>query len=121
MDLLRDVRFALRLMARNKTFAVAALTIVALGVGATTAVFSVVRAVLLQPLPYRAPDRLVLFRAEGPGVVRQAMVTGDELAAIDPLTFAAVAALLAAIALVASALPAIRASRVDPMLALRSE
>src|SRR5712671_6239241 len=82
MNLLRDIRFAVRLLARNKTFAFAALVVVALGIGATTAVFSVVRAVLLQPLPYREPDRLVLFRADGPGVVRQALVTGDELAAI---------------------------------------
>src|SRR4051794_4154978 len=58
MNLLRDVRFAVRLLARNKTFALAALIVVALGIGATTSVFSVVRAVLLQPLPYREPDRL---------------------------------------------------------------
>jgi putative ABC transport system permease protein len=82
MALLRDLRYAFRGLTRNPTFAVAALTVVALGIGATTAVFSVVRAVLLRPLPYREPGRLVLFRADGPGVVRQALVTGRELAAI---------------------------------------
>jgi putative ABC transport system permease protein len=82
MNLLRDLRFGLRILTRHPTFGAAAILVVALGIGATTAVFTVVRAVLLQPLPYREPDRLVLFRANGPGVVRQALVTGDELAAI---------------------------------------
>lgn len=82
MSLLRDLRYGLRVLLKNPVFGVAALTVVALGIGATTAVFSVVRAVLLQPLPYRDPDRLVLVRADGPGVVRQALVTGQELAAI---------------------------------------
>src|SRR5436309_607191 len=80
--LFRDLRYGARILLRNRSFATAALAVVALGIGATTAVFSVVRAVLLQPLPYREPDRLVLFRADGPGVIRQALVTGHELAAI---------------------------------------
>jgi putative ABC transport system permease protein len=80
MKLLRDLRYAIRGLTRNPTFAAAALTVVALGIGSSTAVFSVVRAVLLQPLPYRDPERLVLFRADGPGIVRQALVTGEELA-----------------------------------------
>src|SRR6266851_8052597 len=82
MNLLRDLRYAFRGLTRNPTFAAAALTVVALSTGASTAVFSVVRAVVLQPLPYREPERLVLFRANGPGVARQALVTGEELAAI---------------------------------------
>jgi putative ABC transport system permease protein len=81
MNLLRDLRYAFRGLTRNPTFAAAALTVVALGIGATTAVFSVVRAVLLRPLPYRETERLVLFRADGPGLVRQALMTGPELAA----------------------------------------
>jgi putative ABC transport system permease protein len=80
MLVLRDLRHGARLLARHKSFSIAALAVIALGIGVTTAVFSVVRAVLLRPLPYRAPDRLVLFRADGPGVSRQALVTGFELA-----------------------------------------
>src|SRR5215475_11580666 len=86
MLLLRDLRFSARILLRNKSFATAALAVLALGIGATTAVFSVLRGVLLQPLPYREPDRLVLFRADGPGVARQALVTGAELTAIKQRT-----------------------------------
>jgi len=55
----RDVRYGFRSLARNATFTLAAVTTLALGVGVTTAVFSIVNTVLLQPLPYRDADRLV--------------------------------------------------------------
>src|SRR5262245_25359344 len=86
MNSLRDLRYALRSLTRTPSFGVVALTVVALGVGATTAVFSLVRGVVLRPLPYHEPDRLVLFRADGPGISRQALVTGRELAAIRSRT-----------------------------------
>lgn len=54
-----DIRFALRRMAAEKTFALFAALIVALGVAATTAVFSVVNPLMLRPLPFRDPGRLV--------------------------------------------------------------
>jgi predicted permease len=62
-DALRqDLSFAFRQLWRNKGFTVAAVVTLALGVGATTAIFSVVNGVLLKPLPYPDPDRLVAVR-----------------------------------------------------------
>ena len=56
---LSDVRFALRGFARQPAFTAAVLLTLALGIGANTAIFTVVRGVLLRPLPYPAPERLV--------------------------------------------------------------
>src|SRR5882724_5934355 len=55
----QDMRYGVRLMTRAPGLAAAAILTVALGIGATTAMFSVVYGVVLQPLPYREPDRLV--------------------------------------------------------------
>ncbi|HKG92437.1 MAG TPA: ABC transporter permease [Gemmatimonadaceae bacterium] len=61
-SLLRDAAVALRSLRRSPAFAAVAALTLALGVGATTAIYSVVDAVLLRPLPYAAADRLVVVR-----------------------------------------------------------
>jgi predicted permease len=63
-DTARDVGVSLRLLARQPGFAVVAILTLALGIGAPTAIFSTVHAVLLRPLPYVDADRLVRFRIE---------------------------------------------------------
>jgi hypothetical protein len=57
--LLRDVRFGCRTLARASGFAAIAILVMALGIGANVALFTVVRSVLLKPLPFKDPDRLV--------------------------------------------------------------
>src|SRR4051812_13483051 len=67
--LLQDIRYAFVTMRRSAAFTVAALGTLALGIGATTAVFSVVYGVLLRPLPYPRADRLMQISEEHPGAV----------------------------------------------------
>src|SRR3954470_10563476 len=72
--IMHDIRYALRSLSRAPGFAIAVVLTLGLGIGANTAIFSVVRGVLLRPLPNRQGDRLLYVRQsiKGPG--------GDDIA-----------------------------------------
>jgi hypothetical protein len=82
----RDFRYGIRSLVRNGSFTLAAVTTLALGVGVTTAVFSIVNTVVLQPLPYHDSDRLVRIveraapRTAGGPLLRRTSMTWLEMA-----------------------------------------
>jgi predicted permease len=75
--LIRDVRYALRALRRNPTFTAVTLLTLGVGIGANTAVFSVVNGVLLKPLSYPEPERLVAVTNLAPGAAGLGSVSGD--------------------------------------------
>ena len=88
-DLSRDLRHGVRLLAKAPGFTIAAVTTLGLGIGANTAIFSLVRAVLIEPLPYARPDRLVAIwdRADPRGTthlsVREVVAYGERAASLE--------------------------------------
>src|ERR1700735_5811735 len=85
---LQNIRFAVRMLAKNPAFSVVAILCLALGIGATTAIFSVVNAVVLRPLPYANADRLVRVFTEFPtfpnGGLRHFWVSPPEFLDLTP-------------------------------------
>jgi putative ABC transport system permease protein len=76
--LAQDIKFTIRIWARNPGMAITCVLILAIGLGASAAVFSLVHALLIKPLPYPDPEKLVVFERISP------RITSD---ALSPLTF----------------------------------
>ena len=77
-DILRqDLRYTLRTLRRTPAFALTAVTVVALGIGATTAAYSLADFVLIRPLPFPEADRLVRFSEERPGFPRMELAPAN--------------------------------------------
>jgi len=99
-DFVTDLRLALRALRRRPAFAAAAVLTIAIGIGATTAIFSVVNAALLRPLPYAEPDRVLDVSNTWDGTPRGALspaeyfdyrqAVGHELTAFGAVAFGAV-------------------------------
>jgi putative ABC transport system permease protein len=80
-DSVRDLRHGVRVLMAAPGFAIAALTTLALGIGATSAIFSVVRTVMLEPLPYHEPDRIVaVWETNRGGTVRNVIAPANFVA-----------------------------------------
>jgi hypothetical protein len=132
-----DLRYSLRVAARRPWLSLTLVATMALGIGTTTAVFSVIDALLLRPLAFPEPDRLVRLASpieDAPGAMVVNVADLTDLAAEthaiasmgvydsgDPLMLPATMAVLLVVTAAAAWIPAGYASRVDPLLAIRAE
>jgi ABC-type lipoprotein release transport system permease subunit len=126
-DARRDVQYGCRGLTGQKSFATGVIATLAFGIGATTAVFSVVNGIVLKPLPFAEPDRLVQMYGT-PAIRGEAVDRLDDVRSLpvgvrgpDVMTTLPVALLVGVVALAAGLFPARRAANADPMSLLRSD
>ncbi|MBO0720360.1 MAG: hypothetical protein J2P41_06040 [Blastocatellia bacterium] len=118
-SLFDDFAYGLRLLIRNYGFSSLAILIMALGIGAISAIFSVTNAVLLRPLPYAHPERIVMIWGLNPKLDIAFKFPSSPGQFTDYLNQSDVFDHL--VALLSNLIPVLRATRIDPLVTLRCE
>jgi ABC-type antimicrobial peptide transport system permease subunit len=118
-SLFQDFRFAPRQLGKNRVFTIIVVATLALGIGANTAIFTLINDLLLKSLPVRDPQGLVAFGQQAGGGAIDGIGPGP--LDLFPLTVFIAVLVVAITTMVAGYIPALCATRIDPLVALGCE